>query len=98
MAAQITLNKGEVLHKMQDLPGNGGRWLLAVDPETLEARVVVQRGAFVPDVEGHEDLFPLSMAVEREDGLIEGGDWLVAETPNRRPHDGLYRSYVVLWV
>ena len=98
MARQITLSKIEVQDKMEKPPPGGGRWLLAVDPETLEAKIVAQKGAFVPDVEGHEDLFPLSMALEREDGFIEGGDWLVAETPNRRPHDGLYRSYIVNWV
>jgi hypothetical protein len=98
MLARITLNKSEVLDKIQNPPDGGGRWLLAVDPETLEAKIVVQRGTFVPDVEGHEDLFPLCMALEREDGFIEGGDWLVAETPNRRQHDGWYRSYIVNWV
>lgn len=87
-----------MLHRMENPPANGGRWLLAVDPETLNAKIVVQRGALVPDVEGHEDLFPLSMALEREDEFIEGGDWLVAETPNRRQHDGLYRSNVVSWL
>lgn len=76
MARQITLSNIEVQEKMEKPPAGGGRWLLAVDPETLEARIVVQTGAFVPDVEGHEDLFPLSMALEREDGYIEGGDWL----------------------
>lgn len=51
----------------------------------------------VRDVEGHEDLFPLLMAVERQDGFVQGGDWLVAKTPNKRPHDGIYRSYRIEW-
>jgi hypothetical protein len=73
--------------------------LLAVDPETMVARIVVQRSSdgLVPDVEGHEDLFPLLMTLEREDGFLEGGDWLVARTPERRGHDGLYRSYRIEW-
>ena len=77
----------------------GGRgWLLAVDPETGSARIVArQTEGFVPEVEGHEDLFPLAMALEREDGFLPGGDWVVASTPSRRAHDGEYRSYWVRW-
>ncbi len=76
-----------------------GKWVLAIDPDTLAARIVSQEpDGFVGAVEGHEDLFPLSMAVERDDGFIEGGDWLVAHTPSKRPHDGVYRSYWVEWI
>lgn len=91
----IFLNKSEVMNKMKDPPKNGN-WILAIDPDTLKANIVIRdlRG-YVPDVEGHEDLFPLSMVTEREDGFIEGGDWLVASTPNKKEHDGWYRNY---WV
>ncbi|MBT9149027.1 MAG: hypothetical protein DDT27_00538 [Dehalococcoidia bacterium] len=79
-------------------PPQEGRWLLAIDPDTLVASIVVQRpDGFVPDVQGHEDLFPLLMAIERQDGFIQGGDWLVASTPAKRESDGIYRSYRVEW-
>ncbi|MFW0859331.1 MAG: toll/interleukin-1 receptor domain-containing protein [Dehalococcoidia bacterium] len=72
--------------------------MLAIDPDTLVASIVVQRpDGFVPDVQGHEDLFPLLMAIERQDGFIQGGDWLVASTPAKRESDGIYRSYRVEW-
>jgi len=59
-----------------------GYWLPAIDPQTVAARIVSRNpDGFVPDVEGYEDLFPLQMAVECYDGFIEGGDWVVAETP-----------------
>jgi hypothetical protein len=51
----------------------------------------------VPDIDGHEDLFPLLMTIERQDGFLEGGDWLVASTPERKKHDGIYRSYRIEW-
>lgn len=89
----ITLSKSEVLNKSRHK-----LWLLAIDPETLEARIVQRdETGFVRDVEGHEDLFPLGMCLEREDGFLEGGDWLVASTPNKREHDGIYRSYWIKW-
>ena len=72
--------------------------MLAIDPETLVARIVIQLpNGFVPDIEGHEDLFPLLMALEQQDGLLEGGDWLVASTPNKKEHNGIYRSYRIEW-
>lgn len=53
----------------------GAYWRIAVDPETLEARIVCQtKEGFEPDVEGHGDLFPLARAFERDDGYLEGGD------------------------
>lgn len=89
----IQLSRSKVQQCRSLPPEAGGRWLLAIDPATLESRIVSQHSdGFVPDVEGHEDLFPLEMAIERVDGFIEGGDWLVAYTPERRPHDGIYRS------
>ncbi|MBI4516853.1 MAG: toll/interleukin-1 receptor domain-containing protein [Deltaproteobacteria bacterium] len=60
--------------------------------------MVVQLGnGFVPDIQGHEDLFPLLMTLERQDGFLEGGDWLTAQTPRKRQHDGMYRSYRIEW-
>jgi len=98
MPIQITLSKGQVVHRLANPPEQGGRWILDVDPETRKARIVLQHpDSFVLDIEGHEDLFPLGMALEREDGFIEGGDWLVARTPDRRENDGWYRSYIVHW-
>jgi len=93
----IELNRDEIIGKLYNPPLQG-RWLLAVDPNTLKAWVIVQLpNGYVPDVEGHEDLFPLLMTLEHEDGFIEGGDWLVAFTPNKKEHDGIYRSYWVKW-
>lgn len=94
----IRLSRKVVLQRLYNPPSQG-RWLLAVDPETLVARIVVQRlpDGFVPDIEGHEDLFPLLMTLERQDGFLEGGDWLVAHTPEKRVHDGIYRSYRIEW-
>ncbi len=90
----VRLDRAEVEARLKE----PGYWLLAIDPETLAVRIVLRNAdGFVPDVEGHEDLFPLSMAVEREDGFIEGGDWLIAHTPSKREHDGVYRSYWVEW-
>jgi hypothetical protein len=93
----IRLSRRAVLERLYK-PPQEGRWLLAVDPETLVASIVVQLpNGFVSDVEGHEDLFPLLMALERQDGLLEGGDWLVAYTPDKKSHDGIYRSYRIEW-
>ncbi|WP_435549973.1 toll/interleukin-1 receptor domain-containing protein [Desulfobacterium sp. N47] len=94
----IRLSRRVVLQRLYSPPPQG-RWLLAVDPETLVARIVVQRlpDGFVPDIDGHEDLFPLLMTVERQDGFLEGGDWLVAFTPEKKGHDGVYRSYRIEW-
>lgn len=96
----ITLSKTEVINKLRNPPSpDKGDWLLAVNPESMEARIVLrQEDGFVPDVEGHEDLFPLSMTLENEDGFLEGGDWLVAPTPERREHDGYDRSYTIKWI
>jgi hypothetical protein len=95
--AAITLSKAEVIGKLKSPPADG-RWVLAVDPESLQARIVLQQAdGFVPGIEGQEDLFPLSMATEREDGFIEPGDWLVAQTPEKRSHGGWYRGYLVRW-
>lgn len=70
----ILLNKAKVLNKLNN-PLQSGRWLLAIDPDTLQAKIVIQNtDHFVQDIDGHEDLFPLSMAIEMEDGYIEGGD------------------------
>lgn len=93
----IILDFEEVMRKLGTSLGNGD-WLLAIDPETLETKIVI-RGAegYVADVAGHEDLFPLSMAIENPDGFLQGGDWLVAQTPNMRQHDGEYRSYWIDW-
>lgn len=94
----IRLSRKVVLQRLYNPPPQG-RWLLAIDPETLVARIVVQRlpDGFVPDIDGHEDLFPLLMAVERQDGFLEGGDWLVAFTPEKKGPDGVYRSYRIEW-
>jgi HEPN domain-containing protein len=93
----ITLDFDEVMDKLANRPERG-YWLLAIDPESLTARIVFQdEKGFVPDVIGHEDLFPLSMAVENQDGFLKGGDWLVASTPDIRYHDGEYRSYWIDW-
>jgi hypothetical protein len=94
----IRLSRKVVLQRLYS-PPHQGRWLLAVDPETLVARIVVQRlpDGFVPDVDGHEDLFPLLMTVERQDGLLEAGDFLVAFTTEKKEHDGIYRSYRIEW-
>jgi len=94
----IKISRRELITKICN-PHAEGDWVLAIDPETLESKVVYrQPDGFVPDVSGHEDLFPLSMAFEREDGFIEGGDWLVATTPKIREHDGWYRSYWIEWL
>ena len=93
----ITLNRAQVLEKLSS-PPPGRDWLLAVDPDGLKASIVLRQvDGFVPDVDGNEDLFPLSMTLERDDGYLEGGDWLFAKTPERRIHDGIYRSYWVQW-
>jgi hypothetical protein len=93
----VRLSRRVVLHHLYR-PATQGTWLLAIDPETLVASVVVRLpDGFVPDIDGHEDLFPLLMTLERADGILEGGDWLVAHTPNKRQHDGIYRSYRVEW-
>ena len=93
----IILDFVEVKRKLDDPPVNGS-WLLAIDPETLDTKIVI-RGAegFIADILGHEDLFPLSMAIESPDGFLEGGDWLIARTPEIRKHDGEYRSYWIDW-
>jgi hypothetical protein len=95
----IRLSRAAVAARLaEDADRRSPRWRLAVDPATDVARIVEQLpNGFVPDAEGHWDLFPLSMAVEREDGFIEGGDWLVATTRDPQAHDGLYRSYWVEW-
>ena len=55
----IVLDFEEVMRKLGTPPGNGD-WLLAVDSETLETKIVVRgAGGYVADVVGHEDLFPL---------------------------------------
>jgi hypothetical protein len=94
----IRLSRKVVLQRLYNPPPQG-RWLLAVDPETLVARIVVQRlsDGFVPDIDGHEDLFPLLMTIERQDGILEGGDWLIAFTPENKRYDGIYRSYRIEW-
>ena len=93
----VRLKRRAVLERLYN-PPSGGKWLLSIDPSTLVARIVPQLpNGFVPDVEGHEDLFPLLMTLERQDGLLEGGDWIVATTPNKREHDGMYRSYRIEW-
>lgn len=93
----IRLSRRTVLEKLYNSPPEG-RWLLAVDSETLVARIVVQLpNGFVPDIQGHEDLFPLLMTLERQDGFLEGGDWLVAYTPEKKFNDGVYRSYRIEW-
>lgn len=96
-AAVITLSKAEVLAKLQSPPPEG-RWVIAVDPESQQARILPQQAdGFVPDVAGQEHLFPLAMAAEREDGFIEPGDWLVARAPETGTHVGWYRGYLVRW-
>jgi hypothetical protein len=97
MPQEITLSRIEVLTKLLN-PPHGGDWVLAVDPETLNAQIVARIKGYVSDILGHEDLFPLAMAVERPDGILEGGDWTVVETPSIREHDGLYRSYKITWL
>jgi hypothetical protein len=80
-------------------PPSAGDWLLAINPETLEAKFVVRElNGYVSQVEGHEDLFPLGMIFKHADGFLPGGDWLVASTPERRVHDGRYRSYFITWI
>lgn len=80
-------------------PPSKGRWLLAIDPHTLVAAIVLQQpDGYVPEVEGHEDLFPLLMALERADGFIDRGDWLVASTPEKKKHDGIYCHYQIIWI
>lgn len=91
-------NRAEVEARAHEGRTEAGDWLLAIDPETLAARIVHRdaRG-FVADVQGHEDLFPVGMALENDAGFLPGGDWLVAFTPEHRPHDGIYRSYRIEW-
>lgn len=94
----IALSRRESKKRSQQAPEGGGDWLLAVNPETLAARWVVRLpGGCVPDIEGHEDLFPPGMLFEHPDGFLPGGDWVVACTPECRPHDGGYRSYFIKW-
>jgi HEPN domain-containing protein len=94
----VELSWSEYIGKKDSSPSEG-RWLLAVDPETLQAKLVCQHSdGHVPDVHGHEDLFPLSMIDERDDGFIEGGDWIVAYTPEKREYDGEYRNYWIWWL
>jgi hypothetical protein len=90
---KIQLSRKEVTEKLSRKPHG---WILAIDPETL-ATQIIPSGGYYPELEGHEDLFPLGMCVEREDGFLEGGDWTVAQTSNRREHDGIYRSYWIEW-
>lgn len=97
MPQEITLSRIEVLTKLLN-PPHGGDWVLAIDPETLNAQIIARIKGYVSDILGHEDLFPLAMAVERPDGILEGGDWTVVETPSIREHDGLYRSYKIIWL
>lgn len=93
----IRLSRRAVLRRLYNPPPEGD-WILAVDPYTLVAKVVIRLpNGFVPDIEGHEDLFPLLMTLERQDGLIEGGDWLIARRPNKREYHEEYRSYRVEW-
>jgi hypothetical protein len=94
----IKLNKKEILDKIENPPNNGD-WILAIDPINLEGRIV-KRGlnGFIANIEGHEDLFPLSIVLERSDGFIKGGDWIVAHSSNKREHDGIYRSYRIKWI
>jgi hypothetical protein len=94
----IRLSRSEAERRQREEPASGGDWILAVEPETLTPRLVVRLpNGFVPDVEGHEDLFPLKMVFKHEDGFMPGGDWLTASTPDRRLHDGRYRSYFITW-
>jgi HEPN domain-containing protein len=94
---KIKLDFKEVLNKLTQEPEQGD-WVLAIDPDSCEAKIVVRdKKGFVADVLGHEDLFPLSMVTETQDGFIVGGDWLVAYTPEIRVSDGEYRSYWVDW-
>lgn len=97
MPVEITLSRIEVLHKLVNPPTEGD-WILAIDPETLDARIVVRKAnGYISDILGHEDLFPLPMTIERPDGILEGGDWLTAQIPSIREHDGLYRYYRIKW-
>ncbi len=93
----IRLDRIEILSRIHN-PPEQGTWLLSIDPEDYQAKIVLRNAdGYVPDIQGHEDLFPLSMTIERDDGLLLGGDWVVARTPDQRQHDGLYRSYWIIW-
>ena len=94
----IELSLEEYSSKGNTPPKDGWRWLLAIQPETLQAKFVKQHSdGYVPNIRGDEDLFPLSMIRERDDDFIEGGDWLIASTPEIHKHDGRYRSYWLWW-
>lgn len=38
------------------------------------------------------------MALERTDGFLDRGDWVVASTPNMKQHDGIHRYYQIVWL
>jgi len=69
-----------------------------VDPETSAAYLVEQstdQSALA--LEGHEDIFPLSMALESDDSFLPGGDWTAVPVSGPRKHDGIHRSYRIEW-
>ena len=94
---RVKINRPTLIRRLYN-PPTEGRWLLSINPYTLLARIVHQQAdGFVPDVEGHEDLFPLLMTLERADGFLDRGDWVQAKTPQLRHHDGIYRYYQIVW-
>lgn len=75
---RVQLRRVEVETRLQEGRAEARDWLLCIDPETLAARMVRRntRG-FVADVEGHEDSFPLAMALENRNGSFPAatGSW-----------------------
>jgi len=76
----------------------GRSFFLAVDPRKNSGRIVSQNFYGNPEgLKGHEEFFPLSMALERKDGYLPGTDWYSFSESGEKIPLGRRRSYRISW-